>query len=459
MDKQMLRQIPKVDDLLRCPALLERTAGAPEAAVKEAVRRTVEALRAGVLSGAVETLPTEEALCAQAAETLRLDRLPSLRGVVNATGVVLHTNLGRSCLSRRAAEAARTVSEGYSTLEYNVKTGGRGLRYSHIEPLLCRLTGAESAMVVNNNAAAVLLVLSALTTGGEVITSRGELVEIGGSFRVPEIMESCGAVLREVGATNKTKISDYAKAINEQTRALLKVHTSNFRIVGFTESVALADMVALGHEKGLPVIEDLGSGCLVDLQQFGIHGEPTVQDSVKAGVDVISFSGDKLLGGPQAGIIVGRKEYMDILKRHPLTRAMRVDKMTLAALEATLRAYADGTALEEIPTLSALAQTPEQLRMKAEDLCARLTTVGVDAEVMPEFDQVGGGSVPTQLLPTFVAAVRPKNCSVDALEEKLRLRETPIIVRIAHERCLLDARTIRWEEFDTVVSALTEAAL
>lgn len=457
MENNLFRSIPKVDELLSHPAL--RACGLPAVTVTDAVRAELDELREGVRSGSVRAIPDADELCARAAERARRAQLPSLRGVVNATGVTLHTNLGRACLSERAAQAVAAVAGGYSTLEYDLAAGARGERYSHVEPLLCRITGAESAMVVNNNAAAVLLILSALTAGGEVITSRGELVEIGGSFRVPDIMEACGAVLREVGTTNKTHLSDYERAINDATRALMKVHTSNFRILGFTEEVSRADMVALAHSRGLPVIEDLGSGCLVDLEQFGIRGEPTVQDSLRAGVDVVSFSGDKLLGGPQAGIILGKKEYIATLKRHPLTRAMRVDKLTLAALEATLRAYAEGTAAEEIPTLRMLSRTPEELRVRADELCARLCERGVDAEVIAAQDQVGGGSVPAQLLPTFAVAVKPRACSVDTLEQRLRLREVPIIVRIAHERVLLDLRTLRRDEHALVIEALEETAV
>lgn len=312
-------------------------------------------------------------------------------------------------------------------------------------------------MVVNNNAAAVLLILSALTAGGEVITSRGELVEIGGSFRMPDVMAACGAVLREVGSTNKTRLSDYANAISEQTRALLKVHTSNYRIVGFTESVSPAALVELGRSRSIPVIEDLGSGCLVDLAPLGLRDEPTVQASVKAGVDVLSFSGDKLLGGPQAGIIVGKRRCIDLLKRHPLARALRVDKLTLAALEATLQAYADGTALQEIPVLSMLAQTPEELRQRAESLCRRMGEIGVTAEVVSTENPVGGGAVPTQTLPSFAVAVAPRD-SAAALEAQLRQRPVPIIVRIAHDRCLLDMRTLFPADFDEILQAFRETA-
>ena len=459
MNNQLLRRIPKVDEILKSPALAEACRGIAPLTVTESVRRTLEELRRGVLDGTVTEIPEGDTLCERIGALAKRASLPSLRGVINGTGVVLHTNLGRACLSRRAAEAVSDAARNYSTLEYDVTTGSRGNRYSHVEGLLCGLTGAESALAVNNNAAAVLLVLSDLAAGGEVVASRGELVEIGGSFRIPEIMESCGCGLREVGATNKTHLRDYERAIGPETRALLKVHTSNYRIVGFTETVPLEELVALGHDRGLPVIEDLGSGSLMQLDQLGLRDEPTVQQSVRAGVDVISFSGDKLLGGPQAGIIVGNRQYLNRLREHPLYRAMRLDKMTLAALEATLRSYAEGTALEEIPTLSMLAATSETLRNRALRLCGLLTDRGVRAEVIPEEDQVGGGSVPTQLLPTYAVAILPASVSVDNLEEAMRLRKRPIIGRIAHDRYLLDARTLREEDFACIAQALTETAL
>ena len=437
MDNELLRRIPKVDELLREPALAALCAGTP----------------AQTVTGAV---PDAARLCERVCARVRQESLPSLRPVVNGTGVVLHTNLGRACLSEKAAAAAAEAARSYSTLEYDVASGGRGLRYSHVEGLLQKLTGAESALVVNNNAAAVLLLLSELAQGGEVVVSRGELVEIGGSFRVPDIMEACGCRLREVGTTNKTHLRDYERAVCADTRALLKVHTSNYRIVGFTEAPPLAELVALGHARGLPVVEDLGSGSLCELARFGIRDEPTVQASVRAGVDVVSFSGDKLLGGPQAGILIGKKEYLDRLKRHPLTRAMRVDKMTLAALESTLRSYAEGTELSDIPVLRMLGAAEETLRGRAERLCALLTERGVCAEVVPEQDQVGGGSAPTQLLPTFAVAVTAARRSPDELEEALRLREKPIVGRIAHDRYLLDARTLREEDLPEIVRAMEE---
>ena len=451
--KELLRKIPKVDELLRLPALAEVIAAFGDRAVVEAIRAELDVLRQGILKGEICTLPETAALCCRIGKRVQGDSLPSFRRVINGTGILLHTNLGRACLSEKAAKAVYDASKAYSNLEYDLETGNRGSRYSHVEGILCRLTGAESALVVNNNAAAVLLTLSALTQGGQVIVSRGELVEIGGSFRIPEIMESCGAQLKEVGATNKTHLRDYENAITEQTKALMKVHTSNYRIIGFSETPALADLVELGHNHGLPVIEDLGSGCLLNLNQFGIHDEPSVQDSIRAGVDVVSFSGDKLLGGPQAGIILGKKKYLDILKKHPLNRAMRVDKMTLAALEATLQSY-ENEQEEEIPVISMLAAKPEVLQRKAEKLAALLHNAGIEAEIVPTEGRVGGGSVPNHSLPSYAVAF---DREVNALEEKLRLGIQPIIGRIHEGNYLLDVRTLFEEDFPTIVEALKEA--
>ena len=458
MDKKhLLRSLPKVDEVLRQPAIA--ALDLPQSVITDLVRQHIDDLRRRVLDSDLQTLPSMEDLCAEICTAAKAAAKPSLRPVINATGITLHTNLGRACLSEKAVQAAADAARRYSTLEYDVESGQRGSRYSHVEKLLCKITGAEAAMVVNNNAAAVLLILSALGKGGEVITSRGELVEIGGSFRIPEIMEQCGCSLREVGATNKTHLRDYERAICEDTRALLKVHTSNFRIMGFTESVSLQELVELGKQTGLPVIEDLGSGCFFDLETLGIHDEPTVMNSVKAGVDIISFSGDKLLGGPQAGIILCKEKWIKILKSHPLTRAMRVDKMTLAALEATLDTYLDPQkAQQEIPTIRMLAIDPTLLKLRAEALYEKLTALGVTCQVIPEQDQVGGGSVPTQLLPTWAVAVDPQNVTVDGLEERLRKEsDIPIIGRIVKDRYLLDTRTLWEEDFDYIAQAVKEA--
>ena len=453
--KELLRKIPKVDELLRNPSLAQSLAELGDRAVTEAIRAELDALRQGILNGQITAVPECSALCLRIAKNARERTLPSFRSVINGTGILLHTNLGRACLSEKAARAVYEASRSYSNLEYDLETGKRGSRYSHVEEILCRLTGAESALVVNNNAAAVLLVLSALTQGGQVVVSRGELVEIGGSFRIPEIMESCGAQLKEVGATNKTHLRDYEKAIHENTKALMKVHTSNYRIIGFSETPALPDLVELGHKYQLPVIEDLGSGCLLDLKPFGIHDEPSVQDSIRAGVDVVSFSGDKLLGGPQAGIILGKKQYLDILKQHPLNRAMRVDKMTLAALEDTLQSYEAGTP-EEIPVVAMLASQPDALKEKAEHLAWMLNQAGVPCEILSTEGRVGGGSVPNHSLPSYAVAF---GGDVNRLEETLRKGMQPIIGRIHEGKYLLDVRTLFEADFPTIVQALKEAAL
>lgn len=453
MNQQLLRKLPKVDELLRAPALEALRGEYPEQTVTDAVRKVISDLRQSILNGEIENLPGQEELMASISSQVCTDARPSMRRVINGTGIVLHTNLGRACLSEKAAAAASDAARRYSTLEYNVATGGRGLRYSHVEELICRLTGAESALVVNNNAAAVLLVLSSMTAGGQVPVSRGELVEIGGSFRVPDIMEACGAQLKEVGTTNKTHLFDYERAICPETKALMKVHTSNYRIVGFTEKPTLAEMVELGHKYNLPVIEDLGSGSLVNLEQFGLHDEPTVQDSIRAGVDVVSFSGDKLLGGPQAGIIIGRKQYVDKMKKHPLTRAMRVDKMTLAALESTLRSYDNGT-YHDIPTIAMLSISNDELKEKAGILLDLLRQEGISAQLQAVEGQVGGGSVPTQTIPSWAVALEGR---VDDLEKKLRLGEIAIVGRIHDGKYLLDVRTLRHDDFPVITTAVKEA--
>ena len=455
MDYSVLRNLPQIDVVLRSPQM--QAVPASESVKADLVRQEIDALRSEILAGTRTEVPALEEICAQAAALAKKTLLPHLRRVINATGISLHTNLGRACLSEQAAKAAADVARHYSNLEFDLEQGSRGSRYDCVEELLCKLTGAEAAMVVNNNAAAVLLILSAMASGGEVVISRGELVEIGGSFRVPEIMEQCGCILHEVGTTNKTHPSDYRRAIGENTRALLKVHTSNYRIVGFTESVSASELAALGREVNLPVIEDIGSGCLIDLNQLGIHDEPTVMQSIEAGVDIVSFSGDKLLGGPQAGIIVGRKKYLDILKHHPLTRAVRIDKLTLAALEATLRSYLNPRqALQDIPVLRMLGASQEDLKYRAICLCRQIKAAGFAAEVIPEQSQVGGGSVPCQTLPTFAVAVTPENLTVDQLDQALRSRDLPIVGRISHDRYVMDLRTLRDEEFEVIAAAMQE---
>ena len=441
VNSQLLRKIPKVDELLRLPELSELSC--PHTVLTESVRETIDRVRQQILSGEQPSLEAEQ-LCRQVLALVHKKTTMSLRPVINATGIVLHTNLGRARLSDAAVEAIHSVAQDYNTLEYNLEKGSRGSRYSHVEKLIAKLTGTEAAMVVNNNAAAVMLVLSTMTKGKEVITSRGELVEIGGAFRVPEIMQQSGGTLVEVGTTNKTHLSDYQNAITENTGALLKVHTSNFKIMGFCEEVSLEEMVELGHQHDIPVIYDLGSGAMVRLSDYGIQDEPNVLDSVKSGADIISFSGDKLLGGPQAGIIIGRREYIEAMKKNPLTRAFRIDKLTLAALEATLREYLDPQeVIHRNPTLLEALQ-------KVCDGSYRVT-------LTEDFGQVGGGSVPTQMIRSSVVAVEPTRISLDLLETRLREHDPlPVIARISKDRLLLDVRTIESRHFDYVAQSILD---
>ncbi len=451
--RELLPKIPKMDVMLELPALQVYREATPPKLFTQGVRAVLEQVRQDILQDRLTQLPTPQQWAVALGTWLNQATQPSLRPVLNGTGVVLHTNLGRACLSSQAVDAVCQVAKGYSTLEYDLPQGQRGSRHSHVEHLLQELTGAEAAMVVNNNAAAVLLILSAMAKGREVPVSRGELVEIGGSFRVPEVMEQGGCILREVGTTNKTHLTDYERAIGAETALLLKVHTSNYRIIGFTESVALPDLVALGHHHGLPVVEDLGSGVLCDLSHLGIP-EPTVQASIAAGVDVVCFSGDKLLGGPQAGIIVGKQQYIQTIKQHPLARAVRVDKMTLAALEATLQSYAQETHWSDIPTLSMLNAPMELLHQKATALCEMVLACGMEAEVVAEQTQVGGGSAPGRNLSTYVVAITPKDEDVVALERRLRLYDHPIIGRISKNRYYLDVRTLPEEAFSVIAHGL-----
>ncbi|WP_240986230.1 L-seryl-tRNA(Sec) selenium transferase [Acididesulfobacillus acetoxydans] len=386
--------------------------------------------------------------------SLRGRSAPSLRHVINATGVILHTNCGRALLAPEVAEFVAAQAGHYSNLELNLESGERGSRYVHVEKLLCALTGAEAAMVVNNNAAAVLLIMNTLAAGGEVVVSRGELVEVGGSFRIPEVLKAGGARLVEVGATNKTWLRDYEGAIGSQTALLLKVHTSNYRIEGFTHSVSARELVELGARLGLPVVEDLGSGSFLDGSQWGLPPEPTIGQSVEAGLSLVSFSGDKLLGGPQAGIIVGKKEYVERLRSNQLTRALRIDKLTLAGLEGTLRLYAEGRG-PDLPVWHMLAMPPALLRAKAERLCSALRDhPQLQAEVREDFSQVGGGAWPTVDLPTWVCALRPRRGSVNDLEEFLRRGPLPILARIQKDRVLLDGRTLLAGEEEEIIRHL-----
>ena len=381
----------------------------------------------------------------------------SLKKVINGTGTVLHTNLGRSLISEKIKDEIWTAASRYSNLEYDLEKGERGSRYVHLTDMIKRLTGAEDVLVVNNNAAAVMLVLSTMAKGGEAIVSRGELVEVGGSFRIPSVMALSGADLVEIGATNKTHLKDYEEAITENTRALMKVHTSNYRIMGFTESISVAELVELGKKYDLPVIEDLGSGVFIDLSKYGLEYEPTVLDSIHRGADIVTFSGDKMLGGAQAGIIVGKKKYISAMKKNQLTRALRVDKLTICALEATLRMYLDEEeAVKNIPTLNMITMPMEELERKANLLYAEIEKLNLDADVHIEecLSQVGGGSMPLETMKSRGIAITPNNMNVSTLERKLRLSDSHIIARVYDNKYVLDVRTIFEDEFVDVANEL-----
>jgi len=435
----------------------------PRAVLLSAARGVLEATREMLLSHSPANITdTEleiEAIQERVLEEAGRIMKPSLRKVINATGVVLHTNLGRAPLSPAAIEAIKEVSEGYSNLEHRLETGERGSRQEHLEPLLCRLTGAGAAMVVNNNAAAVLLALSALAKEREVIVSRGQLVEIGDSFRLPDIMKQSGAVLVEVGTTNRTSLADYGKAIGEETALIMRIHQSNFRIIGYTEDVSLKELVGLGRQYSIPVVEDLGSGSLVKLDAKGLSGEHTVGESIMEGADLVTFSGDKLLGGPQAGIIVGSQEYIEPLRKHPLARALRVDKMTVGALEATLLEYLDPEAVwKKVPVLRMLTEPTESVKRRAARLkriIDRARPADLEYLVTEDISRAGGGSLPTTEIPTYCLSLSHKRLSAAALEEMLRKSEVSVLGRLKEDRLLLDMRTVT----DTEVSLLADIIL
>ncbi len=468
----LLRKLPGVDHVLTLIAEDDYFADIPQSVIVAAVRRAIDAMRRSILTGQAGLAPDaagEAHIIAPQIITQITDRVrtnvdramqPNLRHTVNAAGIVVHTNLGRSLLACQALTHLQTIAGRYSNLEYNLDRGRRGSRYSAVEDLLCELTGAEAAMVVNNNAGAVLLSLNSLADGREVVISRGELVEIGGSFRIPDVMQKSGAQMREVGTTNRTHLRDYENAVGVQTGLLLKVHTSNYSVVGFTASLSLTEIVALGRRHQIPVMEDLGSGNLIDFSRYGLKGEPTVQQSVAAGVDVITFSGDKLLGGPQAGIILGRRNFIDTIRHNPLTRALRIDKLTLAALEATLRLYRDPeAAVAAIPTLQMITRPAADIKARAEELATRLRAVGdrrLTVTLLDLSSKTGGGALPLLDLPSRCVGIRVDGLSVNAVERALRAHVTPIIGRIEAEFFVMDLRTVLDDELDIIVNAFTE---
>ncbi|MFI5331626.1 MAG: L-seryl-tRNA(Sec) selenium transferase [Desulfobaccales bacterium] len=457
----LLRRLPQVDELLRHPTLLPAVTPLPRALAAAQVRRALAGKREWLTTAPAADLPPEldlEGLLQELLKALEAAGHPSIRRVLNATGVVIHTNLGRSPLAAAALAQIQEVGAHYSTLEYDLAKGERGSRHDHLEGLLKEITGAEAALVLNNNAGAVLLALTALARDQEVIISRGQLVEIGGSFRLPEIMAVSGARMREVGATNKTHLRDYEQAISLETAMLLKVHPSNFRITGFTSEVALPDLVALGRRYNLLVVEDLGSGCLVDLSRYGIEREPTVQETLKAGADLVLFSGDKLLGGPQAGLALGERSVISRLRHHPLTRALRPDKLTLAGLEATLRLYLDEPlAMVAIPTLHLLSRPVAELDRQAKALARSLRRAlgdRIQVRVMASVGRVGGGALPQVSLPSRALALAVPALTPQQLEARLRQAQPPIIARIEQDSLLLDMRTLLPDDLPALKAAL-----
>lgn len=459
MVENPLRQLPKMDLLLAHPILEEAGRSLPRSALRAAARSCLDELRTRLKKRPEEAVPSLEELARSAARRASEQSRPYLRRVVNATGVVLHTNLGRAPLSELAAQAAYEAARGCSNLEYDLGRGRRGDRHAHVEDLLCRLTGAEAAMAVNNNAAAVFLMLSVLAGGKGVAISRGELVEIGGGFRIPDMMERSGARLVEVGATNKTRLTDYEHAVTQQNaQVLLKVHASNYEIVGFTEETPLEALAGLKEKHALPLLYDLGSGALSPAYFPTLPEVPHVAGALDAGCDVVCFSGDKLLGGPQAGILVGRREYIETMKSHPLARVLRIDKLSLAALEATLLLCTDpAEAIAKIPTLSMLEADPGALEEKAHALANRLEPLAngrFQVQVLPVGGQVGGGSLPNLILPSRAVALIPADGKAERLEALLRGHTVPIVSRVSRGKVLLDVRTLTGEDMDEISEAL-----
>lgn len=461
----LYRMLPSVDSLLSDLSNDVCCQSVPRAFIRDLINDFLvlcrEEIKSGVITEENDLSPAR--FRAKLEAYLKIHIRPHFRRVINATGVIIHTNLGRSLLNRKAAEAVWEACLNYSNLEFSLDTGKRGSRYSHVEDLLCRITGAEAGLVVNNNASAVLIILDTLAKGKEVVVSRGQLVEIGGSFRIPEVMAKSGAYLKEVGATNRTHIKDYESAINPETGALLKVHTSNFRIIGFHKEVSLKELVRIGEKHGLPVIEDMGSGNFFDFPAHGYHfmPEPTVQQVVKDGVSVVSFSGDKLLGGPQAGIIVGKKEYIDQIKANPLNRAIRIDKMTLAALESTLRLYSDSeVAMREVPTLRMITMKSEELKKaagKLKNIIKKNIKSEINLSVFQSQSRVGGGAFPEQDLPTYLVGIGSKQMNCEELKNRLLSTDPPLIGRIENDLFCLDPRTVDPDEYKLVCEAINQA--
>jgi L-seryl-tRNA(Ser) seleniumtransferase len=457
MHQNILRTIPSVNEFLESPEISKLTDLYPRQLVVDVIREVLENVRKSIIDKTNILEPTPQILTFLIQHALR-DKFSGIERAINATGIILHTGLGRAPLADAASKQLQEVSKGFCTVEIEKHTGKRGIRYHTTEQLICMITGAEAALVVNNNAAAVLLTLDTLAREKEVVISRAHLVEIGGSFRMPDVMARSGAIMVEVGTTNKTYLKDYENAITENTGLILKVHQSNFKIVGFTETVALEDLVALGKTRDIPVMYDLGSGALIDLQKFGLPHEPTVQESMKAGADIVTFSTDKLLGGPQGGIVVGKKKWINLLEKNPLLRAFRVGKLTIAALEATLKLYLDeGRAAQQIPVLKMILASPDTIDERRIRLTSKISTTAkkcLNITLINGFSGMGGGSLPGEEIPTKLVSLHSDKISVEEIAARLRENTPPIFARIEQDCVLLDMRTVYDEEVDVISCAL-----
>jgi len=459
-DKDLLRKIPKVDDILKHGEWKKLVTKYPENIAKDALRTTLDELRTSIKEGKKISIPRIDSIVEATGKKAALTTAPGLKRVINGTGVIIHTNLGRSLLAKSAIDAITNAASHYINLEYDLTKGERGDRYEHCLFILKKLTGAESALVVNNNAGAVFLVLNTIAEGKEVIISRGELIEIGGSFRIPDVMKKSGVILKEVGTTNRTYREDYGRAIYENTGLIMKAHTSNYRIKGFTHGTSIEELVSLGKEHNIPIYYDAGSGLLFPLKEMGIHDEPSILEEIEKELDIISFSGDKVLGAPQAGIILGEKTYIDAMKKNPLTRALRPDKFTLAGLESTLLLYLDGeTAKDNIPTLKMIYEDKHTLKRRAQRItnilkkgCKNLSVSAVEL-----YSEVGGGTLPDVSIPSFGVALKLHTISIDMLEERLRNMEVPIIGRIEKDTFLLDMRTLLKDDESILISEIETA--
>ncbi len=457
----MLSKIPSVDEFLKSRYAKKWFESYPRQTVLRAVREVLDMKRKEILKTGLSAQLSVDSISQDVNKTIEELSAYKLKPLINATGIVIHTNLGRAVLSDSAIKNIQNVSGSYSNLEYDLYQGKRGSRYGHIKDILRDLSGSEDAVVVNNNAAAVLVCLNTFASGMEVVVSRGELVEIGGSFRIPEVMRSSGAVLREVGTTNKTHLSDYENAVSGNAALLLKVHQSNYKLTGFTGDVPITELVQLGKTYRIPVMTDLGSGCMIDLEKYGIYGEPRVRDVVRSGVDIVTFSGDKLLGGPQAGIILGRKKLIRKIQANPLLRALRMDKLTLASLEATFMQYIDEEkAVKEIPTVRMLTQSLDNIKRRAKRISASLkkdSSSLLNVKVTADHSRAGGGSLPEINFPTFVVSVNPLKMTLNLFEKRLRSGTPPVIARIRENSLLIDARTVQDNEVNGLIKCITSA--